>query len=191
MLRVARTDEARCSAARQQSNGLPQADHTRSRIAAQSRTELLCARRQELWAQSAVFLTAGVRADPRCIHAHHRKCEVGFIQEVKRWVQSCRTYRSYRSYKSYRSCATAPPSSCDVERSLECFQRFLAPAAIDDDADAHLAGIDHGDIDTALGQGAEHPASNAGVGAHADAGDNQPGDGRVGCNRGLMIDGAD
>ena len=34
------------------------------------------------------------------------------------------------------------------------------------DVDPDLAGVDQGDVDPALGQGAEHPGGDAGVGPH-------------------------
>ena len=59
-------------------------------------------------------------------------------------------------------------------------QRFLAVAPVDHDADAHLARVDHADVDAALGQGAEHAPGHAGVRPHADAQHEQLGDVGVG-----------
>ena len=62
------------------------------------------------------------------------------------------------------------------ERRLQAAQSFLATPAVHHDADAHLARVDHADVDAALGQGAEHPPGDAGVRPHADAEDVQLGD---------------
>ncbi len=76
----------------------------------------------------------------------------------------------------------------NVFRSLAIGQRegpsqagepFAAAEDVGGDVDPDLAGVDQGDVDAALGQGAEHPGGDAGVGAHAHAQDRELGELRL------------
>src|SRR5207247_1137337 len=62
--------------------GLLEADLSRPRLAAQSRTELLCAGREELWPQFVVLDAARLRAGARRVHADNQQRGAGFVQEM-------------------------------------------------------------------------------------------------------------
>src|SRR5262245_32592884 len=78
----------------------------------------------------------------------------------------------------------AVSGSGEAEGLAEAGEGLVAAGALDDDRQAHLADVDHADVDAALGQGAEHTPGDAGVGPHADAEDDQAGDVTVGLSPG-------
>ena len=75
-----------------------------------------------------------------------------------------------------------------IERCLEAGQGFLAPIAVDHHADADLAGVNHADVDVALGQSPEHPPGHPGMRSHADAQHKQLGNVRIRPHDNLRID---
>ena len=72
-----------------------------------------------------------------------------------------------------------------VKRLLQRRQRLLPPATCRRRPKPHFAGVDHADVDAALGQGAEHAPGHAGVRPHADAEHEQLGDVGVGRRPGV------
>src|SRR5262249_45422989 len=65
------------------------------------------------------------------------------------------------------------------ERFAEACFAFLAAVDFGRDVDADLARVDEVDIDSALGERAEHAGRDTGMGAHADAEDRELREGRL------------
>src|SRR5262249_15540444 len=118
--------------------------------------------------------TASISLRFICVHLRHLRTDS--LLQVRSLHPPITPFLRVESVRLRTAPARASGLLAERECALEAREALAAAVDVGGDVDPDLARVDQGDVDARLGQGAEGPGGDAGVGTHADAQDRELGD---------------